>query len=176
MKRIRDQIADQVTSTYMRVKQYRSMIEILRESVSQAGSGLEKNLAAIKGLEGLPLEAITSLEQLGKARSEYLAAVINYNQWQIRLLRAAGQSLAADAKLGTIANCHASNCSGCTQCELVDPELGYLESKPTLESKSTRKDAELGELQPAELDIGISYLETNQMPPRPEFEDSASAN
>lgn len=111
VQQIRDQIAEQVNTTHQRVNQYQAMLGMLAENIQQAGSGLEKNLAAIKGLEGLPLEAISSLDQLAKARTEYLSAVVNYNQWQVRLLRAAGQSLAADAELGTIANCDVTGCS-----------------------------------------------------------------
>ncbi len=109
-QQIKDQIAEQVTTTYQRVVQFQLMVEILRDSVNQAGNGLENNLAAIKGLEGLPLEAIASLEQLANARTEYLSAVVNYNQWQVRLLRAAGQSLGADSAYGASANCNASGC------------------------------------------------------------------
>ena len=109
-QQIKDQIAEQVTATYQRVVQFQSMVGILNDSVNQAGNGLENNLAAIKGLEGLPLEAIASLEQLAKARTDYLSAVVNYNQWQVRLLRAAGQSLGADSAYGSSANCNANGC------------------------------------------------------------------
>lgn len=110
VQKIRDQIAEQVTTTYQRVIQFQSIVGMLAENIQQAGSGLEKNLAAIKGLEGLPLEAISSLDQLANSRSDYLSAVVDYNQWQVRLLRAAGQSLAADAEMGAVANCNADGC------------------------------------------------------------------
>ncbi len=115
-ERLRDQIAEQVTTTYQRVLQHQSLVDYATANVAEAGQGLEKILEAIKGLEGMPLAAVSSLDQLAVARQQYVASVTDYNQWQIRLLRAAGQSLSPNAPLGTIANCNA-NGSGCDGCD-----------------------------------------------------------
>ncbi|MFT7634235.1 MAG: hypothetical protein ACI87E_005294, partial [Mariniblastus sp.] len=114
-----------VTSTYQRVHEFRAKVGILNESIEQAGNGLAINLAAIKGLEGLPLEAINSLDQLATSRTDYLDAVTDYNQWQVRLLRAAGQSLSADASLGSNAHCDASG------CDVTTPDCPSCLNKPS---------------------------------------------
>jgi outer membrane protein TolC len=124
-QQIKDQIAEQVTSTYQRVHEFRAKVGILNESIEQAGNGLAINLAAIKGLEGLPLEAINSLDQLATSRTDYLDAVTDYNQWQVRLLRAAGQSLSADASLGSNAHCDASG------CDVTTPDCPSCLNKPS---------------------------------------------
>ena len=126
LQQIRDQIAEQVTTTYQRVEQFRSMSGLLASNVQQAGDGLEKNLAAIKALEGMPLEAISSLEQLAKARTDYVTTVTNYNQWQIRLIRAAGQSLSPDASFGQTANCDVYSAG----CNVAEPACSRCITKP----------------------------------------------
>lgn len=131
-ERLRDQIAEQVTTTYQRVLQHQSLVDYANANVAEAGQGLEKILEAIKGLEGMPLAAVSSLDQLATARQEYVTAVTAYNQWQIRLLRAAGQSLAPDAPLGTIANCDAQS-TGCDGCE---PGCSRCLDKPTSKLKN----------------------------------------
>ena len=103
-KQMGDQIAELVSIAYERVKLYQSAIGVHGDSVNQAGEGLSKNLLAIRELEGMPIEALNSLEQLAQARLDYLAAVTNFNQWQLRLLRATGQSLSHD--VGVVQGCN----------------------------------------------------------------------
>ena len=133
-ERLRDSIAEQVTTTYQRVLQHQSLVGYANSNVNEAGEGLEKILQAIKGLEGMPLAAVNSLDQLAVARQEYVTSVTEYNQWQIRLLRAAGQSLAADAPLRTIANCDAQS-TGCDGCE---PGCSKCLDKPTSKLRNFR--------------------------------------
>ena len=55
-----------------------------------AGDSYRRNLQRIRGGQGLPLEALQSIQALDQSRREYLRAVGDYNEWQFRLYRALG--------------------------------------------------------------------------------------
>ncbi len=93
-QQIKDQVANEVATAYQRVKLYERSMEILRDSVEQAENALRLNIEAIKGLEGLPLESVQSVNALAQARTEYLESVINYNRSQLQLMRAIGEPIA----------------------------------------------------------------------------------
>ncbi len=53
-------------------------------------SSYEQNLLRITNVQGLPLEALQSIQALAAARRDYLRAVTDFNIAQFALLRAVG--------------------------------------------------------------------------------------
>ncbi len=91
---IKDQIENEVSTAYHQVNLYAETMQLAETNVAEATNVLNKNELAIKGLEGMPLEAVQSIQTLAQTRNEYLDAVMNYNRWQLRLIRAIGQPIA----------------------------------------------------------------------------------
>ena len=94
VQKVHDQIAEQVTTTYVQTKRYRNTLPIKEANIQQASEALKRNLDAIRALAGQPLESVSSLSSLFQARQEYLEAIVEYNQWQLRMIRAVQMSLA----------------------------------------------------------------------------------
>jgi outer membrane protein TolC len=60
-------------------------IEAGEKALRAASDAFRQDLDRIKGGQGLPLEAVDSLRLLGRARYEYLDAILNYNRAQFQL-------------------------------------------------------------------------------------------
>ena len=88
-----DRIAAEVAQSFHTVRAQRDAIVIARKNVEQAVGVYEQNRARIRGLEGMPLEALQSLQAIANARADYLASVIGYNRAQLALLRSIGQPI-----------------------------------------------------------------------------------
>ena len=88
---IQDQIAADVRNAWHRVNAGSERMNIARNNVSEANSVLELNLERIRGLEGLPLEAIQALNGVSSARLSLLRAIVEYNKAQAALLQAIGR-------------------------------------------------------------------------------------
>ena len=93
--RIGDLVTAEVSTAYHRVGVQRKRMTLAEENVQQAIESYRKNITRIRGLEGLPLEALQAVQALAAARRTNLAALVGYNQAQIQLLRAIGQSIGA---------------------------------------------------------------------------------
>lgn len=89
--RMQDQIAAEVRSAWHSVNAGRKRMELAQENVEEASRGLSMNLERIRGLEGLPLEAVQALNAVADARLTYLNAIVTYNKAQAELLRAIGR-------------------------------------------------------------------------------------
>ncbi len=89
--RIRDVVAMEVMQAFYQVQTRHEQIELARQNIEQAVESYDQNIARIRALEGLPLEAVQAVDAIVEAREGYLAAVIAYNQAQVRLLRAIGR-------------------------------------------------------------------------------------
>ena len=90
---VQDLIAAEVKQAWSEVEAARQQIELTRRMLETANEVYDRNIARIRGLEGLPLEAIQALDAVASARRSHLSAVIGFNQAQLRLLRAVGQPL-----------------------------------------------------------------------------------
>jgi outer membrane protein TolC len=66
------------------------LIESAQTAISSAENSHRRNLERIRNAEGLPIEALQSIQALDQARREYLRSVVEYNQAQFRLHRALG--------------------------------------------------------------------------------------
>jgi outer membrane protein TolC len=88
---VQDQIAADVRNAWHRIDAGRQQIVLARSNVNAAGRVLEMNLERIRGLEGLPLEAIQALNSVSSARLNLLQSIVDYNKAQASLLRAVGR-------------------------------------------------------------------------------------
>lgn len=68
----------------------RRQIQLAEENIKRAIESYDQNMARIRGLAGLPLEGLQSLDAVANAREAYLNSIIAYNQAQLTLLRAIG--------------------------------------------------------------------------------------
>ena len=71
--------------------EYRSLqIETSRLAVQSALASHQQNLARIEQAQGLPIEALQSMQALLQARREYLRSITDHNAAQFSLQRALG--------------------------------------------------------------------------------------
>lgn len=89
--RVQDQIAAEVRNGWHQVQAGRQRLHLARQNVEDATRVLQMNLERIRGLEGLPLEAIQALNAVATARLTFLEAIVSYNKAQAELLRAIGR-------------------------------------------------------------------------------------
>ena len=133
IERQRGIVAEQVKTTWYRAQEFQQSLGLLWQNIVEAESAVEKNIAAIKSLNGLPLEATQSMELLVESRSDYLNAVIDYNQWQLRLMRATGQTLGQTAnQFGTV-----------TGGEVINGDEVIISSQPFFSRNSIVEDRPL---------------------------------
>lgn len=85
-----DQVAQEVSEGHVRSRARKGQIETARESVRFALDSHRRNMDRIQQGEGLPIEALQSVQALDAARRDYLRAVVEYNQAQFELYRALG--------------------------------------------------------------------------------------
>ncbi len=91
--RIQDLVTTEVTKAYHQVHAQRMQLSLAKANVEKALDSYRQNILRIRGLAGLPLEALQALQAVALARRAYLAALIEYNQAQLQLLRAIGQPI-----------------------------------------------------------------------------------
>ena len=92
-RQIDQQISMEVSQSYHSVRSTRQQMKLSEERTSQAIDNYDRNLARIRGLEGIPLEAVQAMQVLADARERHLLAIIACNQWQMSLMRAIGQQM-----------------------------------------------------------------------------------
>ena len=85
-----DQIAREVVEAHAQVDSRRRQLEIAQEAVLAARASYDRNRDRIQEGEGLPLEALQSIQALSQAEREYLRVVTDYNLAQFALQRALG--------------------------------------------------------------------------------------
>jgi len=85
-----DQVAREVVEAHAQVQARKAKIPIAEEGLKSAGASFERNMDRIQNAQGLPIEALQSIQALTAARRQYLRAVIAYNEAQFRLHRALG--------------------------------------------------------------------------------------
>lgn len=86
----RDGIVAEITQAYHQTQSQRKQIKLAESRVSDAFETFELSKARIRGLAGLPLEALQAVQAVADARQNLLEAVVGYNQSQFRLMRAIG--------------------------------------------------------------------------------------
>jgi outer membrane protein TolC len=86
----RDRIVAEITQTYHEAQSQRKQIKLADLRIDNASETFELSKARIRGLAGLPLEALQAVQAVADARQNWLEAVVGYNQSQFRLMRAIG--------------------------------------------------------------------------------------
>jgi outer membrane protein TolC len=89
-EQIRDTIASQIARAYYQVQFRHRQIEAARTQVKAAAEAVPLNFKGITGGDLRAIEGQQAVQTLAFARSQYLAAVIDYNRAQFQLLRALG--------------------------------------------------------------------------------------
>lgn len=85
-----DRIAREVAEAHSQVAQRERRIEVTRQAIQSAERSYTLNLQRIENKQGLPIEALQSIQALATARQAYLNAVVDYNVAQFQLCRAVG--------------------------------------------------------------------------------------
>jgi outer membrane protein TolC len=91
--RIRDVVAADVARAFHEMHALRKQLDLAEKNVELSRESHRKNDARIRGLEGLPLEALNALQTLASSREDYITAVTEYNRAQVRLLHAIGRQI-----------------------------------------------------------------------------------
>lgn len=85
-----DEVAQQIVAAHAQVQSRNAQIATAQEAVLSATDSLRRNLERIRDGQGLPIEALQSVQALDQARREYLRAVTSYNEAQFQLQWALG--------------------------------------------------------------------------------------
>jgi len=85
-----DQIAREIVEAHAQIDARRKQLEIAQSTVGVARGSYEKNLDRIQNAQGLPVEALQSIQALAQAERELLRVVTDYNLAQFSLQRATG--------------------------------------------------------------------------------------
>jgi len=91
-----DQVAREVIESHAQVHARRRQIETAKTGVQLALDSYERNSIRIREGEGLPIEALQSIQALDAARRDYVRALVEYNEAQFRLQRALGWPLTGE--------------------------------------------------------------------------------
>jgi outer membrane protein TolC len=83
-------ILEEVADAYGQSEARRRQVAIARQQLATAEAGFREELARTRGGVGLPIEALNSLDLLTRARQDFIAATIGYDQAQFRLFVALG--------------------------------------------------------------------------------------
>lgn len=87
---IMDQVAQDVTQAHILSRAKHSQVDVARGGLEFALDSYRLNMERIGAREGLPIEALQSVQALDTARRDYLRAIVEYNEAQFRLYRAIG--------------------------------------------------------------------------------------
>ena len=85
-----DRIAREVNESCAQIQARRKQIAISQEAVEAANDSFDKNWDRIRNGQGLPIEALQSIQALASARREYIRAVSEFNMAQFSLQRSLG--------------------------------------------------------------------------------------
>ncbi len=85
-----DRIAREVVESHAQVTARKRQLAVAEEGIEAATSSFERNSERIKNAQGLPLEALQSLQALAQARRDYLRVITDFNAAQFTLQRALG--------------------------------------------------------------------------------------
>ncbi len=88
--RVMDQVSREIIEAHAQSASLRDQIAVAESGIRMAGDSYQRNLARIRGGQGLPLEVLQSIQALDQSRRDYLRAVGDYDEWQFRLYRALG--------------------------------------------------------------------------------------
>jgi outer membrane protein TolC len=88
--RVINLIREEVSAAYGTAAARCRQIQWAQQQLATAQSGFREELTRIRGGEGLPIEAVNSLDLLARARLDAITAVVEYNQAEFRLFVSLG--------------------------------------------------------------------------------------
>lgn len=80
-----DLVAQQVAEANVQVTMRRQQIEIAERAIATASDSHRRNMDRIREGQGLPIEALQSIQALESAQRAYLNAIANFNRAQLQL-------------------------------------------------------------------------------------------
>jgi outer membrane protein TolC len=86
-----DRVRAEVAAAYARTHARYAQIRLAEMAIQSSLEGFQEDLRRIVSHEGLPLELINSLRLLGRARTDYTNAIMDYNRAQFELYVALGK-------------------------------------------------------------------------------------
>jgi outer membrane protein TolC len=86
-----DRIRAEVAAAYARTHARYAQIAVSEMAIQSSLEGFQEDMRRIIAHEGLPLELINSLRLLGRARTQYTNAILDYNRAQFELYVAIGK-------------------------------------------------------------------------------------
>jgi outer membrane protein TolC len=89
--KVTDQVANEVVTTYARLRSLADQIATAKQSLSDAEEALRLGKERKEFGVGVVLETILAEQDLARARNDYLSIVTDYNKTQYALLRALGR-------------------------------------------------------------------------------------
>jgi len=104
----------------------------------------------------MPLEATRSMRLLAESRSEYLNAVIDHNQWQLRLMRATGQTLSGQLSQSV------DQFGGTTGGEVINSDEIIISSQPCDSCTSTEETSTQEYFEVEKMPRRVAATEVNQ--------------
>ena len=93
-----DRVAREVNESFAQIQSRRKQIAITQEAVTAANDSFEKNWDRIRNGQGLPIEALQSIQALATSRREYVRAVSDFNISQFTLQRSLGWPVGEPAR------------------------------------------------------------------------------
>ena len=97
-----DRVAREIVEAHAEAESLRGQIAVAQSGIRVASESYRRNLERIRGGQGLPLEALQSLQALDQSCRECLRAVGDYDEWQFRLYRALGCPIPPGSQPGEI--------------------------------------------------------------------------
>lgn len=85
-----DLVAREIVEARTQVEARRRQITVAERGITSARQSYSRNLERIRNAQGLPIEVLQSIQALDAAWSDYLRAVVDFNEAQFRLHRALG--------------------------------------------------------------------------------------
>ena len=89
-ERTMNSIREEVAAAHGIAAARRRQMEISQQQLAIAEAGFREELRRTRGGEGLPIEVLNSLDLLARARQDFIAAMVQYDQAQFRLFVALG--------------------------------------------------------------------------------------
>ncbi len=86
-----NQVRAEVAEAYALKRTRLALIDVRQRAVESSQLAFDRDLRRTRAAEGRPIEVLDSLRLLDRARMDYLAAIVNYNQAQFELYRAIGR-------------------------------------------------------------------------------------
>jgi outer membrane protein TolC len=84
---IRNQVAESMAQATASQRKF----SLVQRQLERAGDAFQRDLQRVRGLAGLPIEVLNSVRLLARAREDYVMALTQYNQAQLRLFVSLGQ-------------------------------------------------------------------------------------